>query len=96
VNVYLVADVPEDLVLRGIEQLVQGDGELNDAEVGGEVPATADAVDRFDQEFTYVLAEELQLFVVEPAQVGRGIHAIKYAGHNLCSLLCPHRTTVEP
>src|SRR5258706_9761611 len=41
VRIGLVADIPDDLVLRRIEDAVQGDGELDDAEPGAEM-ATGD------------------------------------------------------
>jgi hypothetical protein len=43
---YLVADVPEDLVLRRVEHVVERDGELDDAEAGPEMsPGLGDVED---------------------------------------------------
>ena len=39
VDVGLVADVPDELVARRVEDVVQGDGELDRAEAGAEVAA---------------------------------------------------------
>ena len=39
VRVGLVADVPDDLVLGRVVDVVEGDGQLDDAEVGGEMAA---------------------------------------------------------
>ena len=38
---YLVADVPRDLVLWGIEHVVQGHGQLNDSQRGAQVSCNA-------------------------------------------------------
>ena len=54
VRVGLVADVPEDLVARRVQQRVQRDRELARAEVGAEV--AADLADRVDD----VLADLLR------------------------------------
>ncbi len=68
VRVGLVADVPEHLVAGGVEQAVQGDGELAGAEVGAEV--AADLADRVDDVGTHLLRDLRQLRVVELVQVG--------------------------
>ena len=39
VGVALVADVPQQLVALEVEDVVQGDRQLDDAEVAGQVPA---------------------------------------------------------
>ncbi|CAM5456367.1 hypothetical protein SVIOM342S_06626 [Streptomyces violaceorubidus] len=52
VYVALVAGVPQDAVVRRLEDPVQGDGEFHHAEVGSEV--TAGAGDRVHQEVTYL------------------------------------------
>jgi hypothetical protein len=41
VDIALVADVEDELVARGVEDAVERDGELDDAEVGAEVAAVA-------------------------------------------------------
>ncbi len=35
----LVADIPDDAVVGGVEDVVEGDGELDDAEAGAEMAA---------------------------------------------------------
>ena len=67
VRVGLVADVPEDLVARRVEQAVQRDGELAGAEVGAEVPA--DLADRVDDQLADLLRHLLELGVGEAVQV---------------------------
>ena len=47
VRIALVADVPDQAVVRGVVQVVQGDGQLDHAQPGAEV--AAGAADRFDQ-----------------------------------------------
>ena len=63
VRVGLVADVPEDLVARRVEQRVQRDGELAGAEVGAEVPA--DLADRVDDVLADLLGDLGELVLVE-------------------------------
>ena len=75
VRVGLVADVPEDLVARRVEQAVQRDGELAGAEVGAEV--AADLTDRVDDVGAHLLRNLLQLLVVEPVQVGRTVDRLE-------------------
>jgi hypothetical protein len=67
VRVGLVADVPEHLVARGVEQAVEGNGELAGAEVGAEV--AADLPDRVDDVGAHLLRHLLQLLLVEAVQV---------------------------
>ena len=67
VRVGLVADVPEDLVARGVEQAVKGDGELAGPEVGAEV--AADLADHVDDQLADLLGERLELGVVEAVEV---------------------------
>ncbi len=65
----LVADVPEDLVARGVEQRMQRDGQLAGAEVGAEVPA--DLADGVDDVLAHLLGELVQLLLGERVQVLR-------------------------
>ena len=67
VRVGLVADVPEDLVARGVEQAVKGDGELAGPEVGAEV--AADLADHVDDQLADLLGELLELGIVEAVEV---------------------------
>ncbi len=61
VRIGLVADVPQDLVLRRVEQRMQGDGELAGAEVRAEVPA--DLTDGVDDVLAHLLRELRQLLL---------------------------------
>ena len=63
----LVSDVPEDLVRRGVEQAVQGDGDLARAEVGPEV--AADLADRVDDVFADLLRDDLQFLIGEVVEI---------------------------
>jgi hypothetical protein len=67
VRVGLVADVPQDLVLRRVDQRVDRDRDLARAEVGAEVPA--DLADRVDQQLPHLLGDRLQLVLAERVQV---------------------------
>ena len=61
VRVCLMADVPEDLVPRGVEQAVQRDGELAGTEIGAEV--AADLADHVDDQLARLLRDPLELLV---------------------------------
>ena len=74
-RVGLVADVPEDLVARRVEQGVQRDRQLAGAEVGAEV--AADLADRVDDQLADLLGDLLQLLVREPLQVGRAVDLVE-------------------
>jgi len=67
VRVGLVPDVPEDLVARGLEHGVQGDGQLAGAEVGAEV--TADLADGVDDVLAHLLGDLHELLLGELVQV---------------------------
>lgn len=69
VDVALVAGVPEDLVLRGVEHPVQGDGQLDHTEVGAEVPAGLG--DGVHEERPDLVGQLVQLFRGEPVQISR-------------------------
>ena len=67
VRVGLVADVPQDLVARRVDQRVQRDRDLARAEVGAEV--AADLPHRVDQQLPDLLRDRLQLVLGERVQV---------------------------
>ena len=81
VRVGLVADVPEDLVARRVQQAVKGDGELAGAKVGAEV--TADLTDRVDDVCPHLLGDLLELLIVELVQVGRTVDR----GQQMCGVV---------
>ena len=66
-RVALMADVENDLVLRGVEMSVQGDRKLRHAEIGGEV--TAVCGDGADDLFAYFCGKRLQLLRGERANI---------------------------
>ena len=78
-RVGLVADVPQQLVLRRVQQRVRGDRDLARAEVGAEVPA--DLADGVDQQLAHLLGDLLQLVLGEAVQVLRAVDAVEDAGH---------------
>ena len=59
VRVGLMADVPQDLVARRVDQRVHGDGDLARAQVGAEV--AADLPHGVDQQLPHLLRDRLQL-----------------------------------
>jgi hypothetical protein len=74
VRIGLVADVPEHLVARGVEQAVDRDGDLAGAEVGAEV--AADLADRVDDLLADLLGDLLELVVLEAVEVLRTVDLI--------------------
>ena len=78
VRVGLVADVPEHLVARRVEQAVQRHSQLAGAEVGAKM--AADLADRVDDVGAHLLRHLLQLSVVEAVQVGRAVDAVEQVG----------------
>ena len=77
VRVGLVADVPEDLVARRIEQAVQDRRQLAGPEVGAEV--AADLADRVDDQLADLLRDLGQLLVASPRQIGRAVDRVEQA-----------------
>ena len=67
VDVGLVAGVEDDPVRRRVEDAVDGEGQLDDAEVGSEVAAGLGHLG--DEEGADLLGELTQLRVIEVAQV---------------------------
>ena len=74
-RVGLVADVPEDLVARRVEQRVQRDRELAGAEVGAEV--AADLADRLDDVLAHLLRDARELVLAEPVQILRAVDPVE-------------------
>ena len=72
-----MADVPEDLVARRVEQAVQRDGQLAGAEVRAEV--AADLPDRVDDVLADLLRELDELVVVQSLQVLGARDAVEQA-----------------
>ncbi len=70
VRIRLVTHVPDQAVLRGVEHIVQGDGQLDRAEPCREVAATG--ADRVDEKLPQLSAHLGELAQGQPAQVRRG------------------------
>jgi hypothetical protein len=102
VDVRLVAGVPQDGVGRGVEHAVQGEGELDRAEVGAQVAARVRH--RRHDEVADLAGEVVQLLVGEVPQVSGAADAFEiHAALTLSALLgrCvmdrpPVRRTVGP
>src|SRR5262249_41591290 len=73
VRIALVADVPDETVARRIEQPVQRDGQLDDAETGAEVAARGRH--RFDQIRAQLVGDVLELRFGNLAEVFRRFYA---------------------
>ena len=78
VRIGLVADVPDQAIVRRVEHVVQRDRELDHAEPGAEVPAGyGDSVDRFLPQFIGHLA---QLAGVELPEIAWRFDAVEQRG----------------
>ncbi len=75
VRIGLVADVPDDLVARGVEQAVERDGELAGAQVGAEV--AADLADHVDDQLADLLGHGLKLAVVQGLEVPGAVDPVQ-------------------
>lgn len=74
-HVRLVTDVPDKLVLGGVEDVVHGYRELDDAQAGAEVPSRLrDCVNDVSPK---LLAQLPELLVVEVLDVHRVIHCVQ-------------------
>ena len=81
VRIALVAHVPDQPVGRRVEDVVQGDGEFDGAQVGRQVPAgPAHAVQQIGAQ---LLGQLLELHAVEAAQVGGVVDALEQLGHGV-------------
>src|SRR5581483_10651321 len=69
VGVPLMADVPDELVTRRVEYVVQRDGELHHAKPGADVSTRGRA--RFDKECADLASQGMELLGAEAFQVGR-------------------------
>ena len=75
VRVALVADIPDQPVFRRVEDGMEGDGQLDRAEVGRQVAAGLGH--RFDQEGAQFGRQLRQLLALQAAQVGRTVDGFK-------------------
>ena len=78
VRIGLVADVPDQPVVRRVEDIMQRDGQFHHAEPGAEV--TAGDGDRIDGFGAQLIGKLAQLRWIEPAQIGRRVNLIKQGG----------------
>src|SRR5262249_33019768 len=85
VRVGLVADVPDNLVPRGVENLVEGQGELDHPETRPQMPA--DAGDYLDDVFPDFPGQLLELLEVQGFDVGWRIDSGKKGLLGDCRLL---------
>src|SRR5947208_13385213 len=70
-----MADVPDQAIARGVENVVQGGRQLDDAETGAKVPAgDRDGVDGL---LTELIGDLPDLLHLEPAQILRGPNGVE-------------------
>ena len=75
VRVGLMADVPDQAVARGVEDVMQGRRQFDDAETCAEMPARyRDGVDGF---LTQLVGHLADLVHLEPAQIVRGADCVE-------------------
>ena len=73
-RVGLVADVPDQPVIRGVEDVMQGHGQLDHPEASAEMPARLP--DRIQQVLTQLVGQGFQLGFAQTAQLVRRIGAV--------------------
>ena len=79
VRIGLMADVPEHLVARRVEQRMYGHRDLAGAEVGPEV--ATDLADRVDDQLADLLRDLLKLLVGEALEVGGAVDVVEELAH---------------
>lgn len=75
VRIGLVADVPDQAIVRSVEDVVQGDGQLDHAEAGAEM--TAGLPDGIQQVLAQLVGQGFQVRLAQPAQFGRRRGAVE-------------------
>jgi hypothetical protein len=78
-----MTDIPDQPILRRIEHVVKGNSEFDHAESGTQVPAGHR--DRVDGLGAQLIRDLLQLALVEPPQVVRGVNLVEQGGFGLLS-----------
>ena len=82
VRIGLMADVPDQAVARGVEHVVQGRRQFDDAEAGAEMSAgDRDGVDGF---LTQLVGDLPDLLHLEPAQIVRGADGVEKRRFTKC------------
>ena len=82
VNVGLVAGVPQDQVVGGVEAAVECQGQFDGAQVGAQVAAAGAGVHRIDDEGTDLLGQFCKLVTVQFANILRALDLLQqHAGH---------------
>ena len=75
VRIGLMADVPDQAVARGVEDVMDGGGQFDDAEAGAEMSAgDRNGIDGF---LTQLVGNLPDLLDLEPAQIVRGADGIE-------------------
>ena len=83
VRIGLVTHVPDQAVVRRVEHVVQGDGELDRAQIGTQVaPGFGHAVDQVSAQF---IGQRGQLGRRQTPHIGRRLNAVEQWGHELFS-----------
>ncbi len=78
VRIGLVTDVPDQAVVRRVEHVVQGNGELDHPQAGAEM-AAGDR-DRVDGLLAQLVRQLAQLPALEPAQISRRLDQVEEGG----------------
>jgi hypothetical protein len=74
----LMAHVPDQAVLRGVEHIMEGNRQFDDPESGAEV--TARDRDRVDGFLAQLIGELAELAALQATQIGRRLNEIKERG----------------
>ena len=84
VRIALMPGVENELVARRVEYVVQGQGQLDDAQIAAEV--AADRRDHFDDAFSNLLRQLRELLAVQFAQIGRRVDAVQQSCHGVLTI----------
>ena len=80
VGVGLVADIPDDTVVGGVEHIVQSDRQLDRAEVGRQVAARAR--DGLQHALAQLVGDLLEVAPIERLEIGGRVNSVKkLSGH---------------
>ena len=81
IGVSLMANVPHQLVLRRVEDLEQGHGQLHGAQIGRQVPARA--ADRLNDQLADFTRQLVQSLQAQGPQIGGAIDFVENAVHGI-------------
>src|SRR5262245_16017749 len=95
VRIGLVANIPDQAVARGVEEIVERDGKLDDAEPCPKMPAShGNRADRLGAQLVGDLSE---LLLVQAAQIGGGMDGVEDRSGRChdCNIIVPSKRGLD-